>query len=97
MQTYAERNLGCAAFLVTRGFRFTELIKLGKGYHGFCFADPSGECIAAAREYLHGGQCAAEVLIANLHRLKQILREAANEKGTYKNESQQSSSVRPRP
>jgi hypothetical protein len=72
-KTFMESDLGAAAFLVVRGFKLIDLVRVGSERYGFCFDDAVGNAAEAAMGYLQGECVSARELVAAEKNLKGLL------------------------
>jgi hypothetical protein len=84
---YLQFDLGCAAYLVTRGFRLlglteTERRRDGRVRYAFRFAGSNGAAEAAALDYLRGGSAPAKTLVDAEKALKTLLYGSRDGNGT---------------
>ncbi len=70
---FMESDLGAAAFLVVRGFRLIDLVRVGSERYSFQFEDSMGNAAEAEMGYLQGESVSARDLIAAEKNLKALL------------------------
>ncbi len=75
---YLQHDLGTAAFLVVKGFRFLGLVNKGGGRYAFRFADEDGRAAETSLGYMQGESVPARALIAAEKDLKTALYSGGN-------------------